>query len=109
MRHRPMMDARQISSSLRRLRSLWNCRSMSVPRQPAFWIVLIALAGFAARSAEVNPAASRQQPQVQAPPSDPRAKIRSTVELVVVPVTVKDSKGSLVDDVQKDEFRIFED
>jgi VWFA-related protein len=82
---------------------------MSGPRQPAFWVVLIALVGFAARSAEISPAASPQQPQVQAPPSDPRAKIRSTVELVVVPVTVKDSKGSLVDDVQKDEFRIFED
>ena len=46
---------------------------------------------------------------MQEEPSDPRAKIRSTVELVVVPVTVKDSKGNLVGDLGRDEFRIFED
>jgi len=47
--------------------------------------------------------------QVQEPPPDPRARIRSTVELVVVPVTVKDSNGNLVADLQQDEFRVFED
>jgi VWFA-related protein len=40
---------------------------------------------------------------------DPRARIRTTVELVVVPVTVKDRAGRLVDDVRQDEFRVFED
>ena len=109
MRHRPMKDARQISSSFRRLRSLWNCRSVSLPRQPGFWVLLIALAGLPAKAAQISPAANPQQPQAQEQPFDPRAEIRSTVELVVVPVTVKDSRGSLVDDVRKDEFRIFED
>ena len=40
---------------------------------------------------------------------DPRARIRTTVELVVVPVTVKDAQGRLVGDIRQDEFRIFED
>ena len=40
---------------------------------------------------------------------DPRLRIRTTVELVVVPVTVKDREGKLVADVRPEEFRIFED
>ncbi len=49
----------------------------------------------------------------QAPPPPPepdvRADIRRRVELVVVPVTVKDGRGRLVAGVRRDEFRIFED
>ncbi|MGA7795455.1 MAG: VWA domain-containing protein [Candidatus Acidiferrales bacterium] len=48
----------------------------------------------------------------QEPPSltqDPRARIRTTVSLVVVPVTVKDSAGELVTDLQQNDFRVFED
>lgn len=48
-------------------------------------------------------------PAAALPQEDPRARIRTTVELVVVPVTVKDPQGRLVADVRKDEFRIFED
>jgi VWFA-related protein len=40
---------------------------------------------------------------------DPRARIRTTVSLVVVPVTVKDGAGELVTDLQQSDFRIFED
>ena len=40
---------------------------------------------------------------------DPRARIRTTVSLVVVPVTVKNSAGELVTDLQKNDFRMFED
>jgi VWFA-related protein len=40
---------------------------------------------------------------------DPRARIRATVELVVVPVTAKDPAGKLVSDIRQDEFRVFED
>jgi VWFA-related protein len=47
---------------------------------------------------------SRSQPQ-----EDPRSRIRATVELVVVPVTVKDSNGQLVGDLRSNEFRIFAD
>jgi len=48
-------------------------------------------------------AGARQQQE------DPRSRIRSTVSLVVVPVTVKDATGEAVLDVRQDEFRIFED
>ena len=40
---------------------------------------------------------------------DPRQRIRTTVALVVVPVTVKDSSGTPVLDIRRDEFRILED
>ncbi len=40
----------------------------------------------------------------QAPPT-----IRVPVNLVVVPVTVKDSRNQLVGDLRRDEFRIFDD
>jgi VWFA-related protein len=40
---------------------------------------------------------------------DPRARIRTTVSLVVVPVTVKDNSGELVTDLQQNDFRVFED
>ena len=48
-------------------------------------------------------------PAAALPQGDPRARIRTTVELVVVPVTVKDPAGNLVPDLRQDEFRIFED
>jgi VWFA-related protein len=40
---------------------------------------------------------------------DPRQRIRTTVALVVVPVTAKDSAGTAVLDIRRDEFRILED
>jgi Ca-activated chloride channel homolog len=43
------------------------------------------------------------------PPSDARAKISVNSNLVILPVTVKDRSGNLVPDLQRDEFRIFED
>jgi VWFA-related protein len=48
-----------------------------------------------------------QEPSLQS--QDPRAKIRSTVSLVVVPVTVKNGAGELVTDLQQNDFRVFED
>ena len=70
---------------------------------PAPWM------GFAARTHQ--DAATPQEP---APPdvprlSDARAKITVNANLVVLPVTVKDSSGRLVPDLAKDEFRVFED
>ena len=50
---------------------------------------------------------SAQPPSLQA--QEPRARIRTTVSLVVVPVTVKDGAGGLVTDLRQDDFRIFED
>ena len=116
MRHRLMKDARQISSSSRRLRSPWNCRPVSRLRQPALSALVIALAVFLAKAAQISPAApptpqapEQQQDQPQRQASDPRARIRTTVELVVVPVTVKDPKGNLVADLGKNDFRVLED
>jgi VWFA-related protein len=56
-------------------------------------------------------AAAQNQP---APPdeqrlTDARAKITVNTNLVVVPVTVKDGSGRLVPDLNRDEFRVFED
>lgn len=70
---------------------------------------MIALLVFAAKPAQTKPADPRRQGQTQQQPPDSRARIRSTVELVVVPVTVKDSNGNLIADLRRDEFRIFED
>src|ERR1700758_268797 len=42
-------------------------------------------------------------------PDDPRARIHTTVSLVVVPVTVKNSAGELVTDLEQKDFRVFED
>jgi VWFA-related protein len=81
-------------------------------RQPLLLALLapavgLALATVAPKSADVRASSQATQRQQQSP--DPRARIRSTVELVVVPVTVKDARGNLVDDIRKEEFRIFED
>jgi Ca-activated chloride channel homolog len=48
------------------------------------------------------PGAAQQQ-------GDAPARIKSRTELVIVPVTVKDSHGNLVSGIGRDEFRIFED
>jgi Ca-activated chloride channel family protein len=50
------------------------------------------------------------QPQSSAPPtSEARAKISVNSNLVILPVTVKDRAGNLVPDLQRNEFRVFED
>ncbi len=50
-----------------------------------------------------------QRPPAGPPPSDARAKIIVNSNLVILPVTVKDRSGNLVPDLQRDEFRVFED
>jgi Ca-activated chloride channel homolog len=55
-------------------------------------------------------ASQTPQPQSSAPPpSEARAKISVNSNLVVLPVTVKDRSGNLVADLQRNEFRVFED
>ena len=48
-----------------------------------------------------------QPPSLRTP--DSSGRIRTTVSLVVVPVTVKNSQGELVTDLQQNDFRVFED
>jgi Ca-activated chloride channel homolog len=54
------------------------------------------------------PAPAAQTPQDN-PQSGRQGRIAVTANQVVVPVSVKDSSGRLVPDLQRDEFRIFED
>ncbi|MGB9512823.1 MAG: VWA domain-containing protein [Candidatus Acidiferrum sp.] len=60
-----------------------------------------------------NPAPLPSNPVPKSPPPglEPRSQgtISTTTAIVVVPVTVKDSKGNLVADLKRDEFRVFED
>lgn len=55
------------------------------------------------------PAQDQQAQSNLSAQSETRARIISNVNLVVLPVTVKDSAGSLVPDLTRDEFRIFDD
>jgi Ca-activated chloride channel homolog len=62
-----------------------------------------------------TPAATKQtpaaatQPTTPPPQSDTRVMIRANANLVVLPVTVKDGSGTLVPDLTKEEFRVFDD
>jgi VWFA-related protein len=49
------------------------------------------------------------QPAAAAPNSDSLVILKARSNLVVLPVTVKDSTGNLVPDLTRDEFRIFDD
>src|SRR5712664_2069447 len=54
--------------------------------------------------------ASAPQDAPSSPPQNgAQARIRIPVNLVIVPVTVKDVAGRLVPDLRQDEFRVFED
>ena len=57
-----------------------------------------------------KPAAQPATPPSATPPqSDTRVMIRANANLVVLPVTVKDSSGNLVPDLTREEFRVFDD
>lgn len=87
---------------------------MICPRKTLALGVALALAFTLAKAAPL-PAARTQQteplpPEPQGPPTDDvRGVIRARVDLVVVPVTVKDSSGHLVEDLRDNEFRVLED
>jgi Ca-activated chloride channel family protein len=60
--------------------------------------------------APATPTPSSQSPASPATPQNAQGpKIVVPVNLVIVPVTVKDKSGRLVPDLHKEEFRIFED
>jgi VWFA-related protein len=68
--------------------------------------ILAAFAGV--RAQEATGQGGVDKPSLQSS-DDSRARIRATVSLVVVPVTVKTGDGELVTDLQQNDFRIFED
>ena len=57
------------------------------------------------------PASAQQQtaPPANAAPSDSQATLRVNVNLVILPVTVKDGAGRLVPDLTRTDFRILDD
>jgi Ca-activated chloride channel homolog len=63
----------------------------------------------AMESLQSAPGPTSQHPPSGPPPSEARAKISVNSNLVILPVTVKDRSGNLVPDLQRDEFRVFED
>jgi len=69
-------------------------------------LVASATARVAARQPQNPPAAPSQQPA-----QNPQAQtvIRVPVNEVVIPVTVKDGRGGLVPDLERNEFRVLED
>lgn len=64
-----------------------------------------------APAADGQPASQRGavSPASPSPALNPQGTIRSTVQLVVVPVTVKGANGELVAGIGRAEFRVFED
>ena len=68
---------------------------------------LALVAHLALRAQKMYGQGAGHEPAQQA--QDPRARIHTTVSLVVVPVTVKDSAGELVTDLQENDFRVFDD
>ena len=71
-------------------------------------VILIASGALVAAPGSAMPPTTLQQPQ-PSQPSQPQRPVQIRTNVVVVPVTVKDSHGQLVGDLTKDDFRIFED
>jgi hypothetical protein len=65
--------------------------------------------GSPGRATQSRPVQPGQVQQGQSQPDQAPPTIRVPVNLVVVPVTVKDSSNQLVGDLRRDEFRILED
>jgi VWFA-related protein len=59
--------------------------------------------------AQQNPTASPQAQQPAQKPQEKQAVITVPVTEVVIPVTVKDGRGSLVPDLDRNDFRVLED
>lgn len=73
------------------------------------WTPVCALLAFTPSSLSGAQAPTPGAPSLPTRQSDAQATIRIRSDLVVLPVTVKDSSGELVPDLRADEFRVFED
>ncbi len=89
---------------MKSLRKIAGMTSLVFFVAPALWL------GMSAQTPqEASPATQEAAPPDNPRLSEARAKITVNTNLVVLPVTVKDSNGRLVPDLGKDEFRVFED
>src|SRR6266446_9596286 len=92
---------------LRTMKSLRKTILMAATLFPAILGVYLT-----AQQPPPSPAPAQTAPQQDPQPPqqvDGQARIRVPVNLVVVPVIVKDAAGRIVADLRKDEFRILED
>ena len=116
-------------SGAARKRRKFGLRTMKSLRKTAALAATLVLPGFAlylsAQAPSANPPASGAEPKVATSQasagqtaqrgtpgtaqSDAQTRIRVNTSLVVLPVTVKDRSGNLVPDLQRNEFRVFED
>ena len=93
----------------------FGLRSMKSPRNTPhlLGLALLALASvpLLARPHRQSSASPAQAQTPTAPPQQPQQppSVRVQVNQVIVPVTVKDRSGHLVPDLNKEDFRIFED
>ena len=99
-----------------------NCPRKTTLLTVASAVLLLASAAFAQdpplpntpapKTGQAPPKQNQPPPKQDQPPAAKekgQTPIRITTRTVVVPVTVKDRNGNLVADLQRDEFRIFED
>jgi Ca-activated chloride channel homolog len=97
---------------LRTMKSLRKIAVAALTTLPLYAVYLAAQTGGqsapASRGTQSIPAQSAGTP-AGPPPSDARAKISINSNLVILPVVVKDRSGNMVPDIQRDEFRVFED
>jgi Ca-activated chloride channel family protein len=102
---------RPLFLSIARLSIQYTLNSGTIPMPRRLFPALLAAASILAQT-QFQPGCllAAQSPQQPSPhQSDAQARIRVNSDLVVLPVTVKDSKGDLVPDLQQKDFRIFDD
>jgi VWFA-related protein len=75
------------------------------------WILLSCLAGALCEQPEDAHITARSDPATSAPADADRtfSKIRVNSDLVIIPVTVTDGKGRVVNGLQKEHFKLYED
>jgi len=91
--------------------------TMNCPRKMRLFVLVQSLLFWTSIGFAQEPAATPPAPPPSGAAQAPKAAAQSqippriivTTKTVVVPVTVKDHKGNLVPDLNKDEFRIFDD
>jgi Ca-activated chloride channel family protein len=95
------------------MKSLRKIAVAALATLPAYAIYLVAQtpgpSAAASGATQGTPTQSAQRTPGEPPQSEARAKITVNSNLVILPVTVKDRSGNLVPDLQRDEFRVFED